>query len=141
MDNQRSDRPDRRTAFVARELRRHDIDIAALQDTRIADEDQMTDVGSGYTFYWKGRDAKDHRLYGEGFAVKNELVKHMDHLPVGISDRLMTLQLNISKNRKATLISAYAPTLMAEQEDKELFYSALDDTVSHIPRADKVVFL
>lgn len=141
MDNQRSDRPDRRTAFVARELRRLDIDIAALQETRLADEGQLTEVGGGYTFYWKGRDAKDHRLYGVGFAVKNELVKHMDHLPVGISDRLMTLQLNIGKNRKATLISAYAPTLMAEQEDKELFYSALDDTVSRIPRADKVVLL
>ena len=141
MDNQRSDRPERRTAFVARELRRLDIDIAALQETRLADEGQMTEVGGGYTFYWKGKDATDHRLYGVGFAVKNVLVKDMDNLPVGISERLMTLQINIGKNRKATLVSAYAPTLTADQEDKEQFYSALDDAVLQIPAADKVVVL
>lgn len=141
MDNQRSDRPERRTAFVARELRRLNIDIAALQETRLADEGQLTEVGGGYTFYWKGKDATDHRLYGVGFAVKNELVKDMDNLPVGISERLMTLQINIGKNRKATLVSAYAPTLMADQEDKEQFYSALDDAVLQIPAADKVVVL
>uniref|UniRef100_UPI00398F07BF atrial natriuretic peptide receptor 2-like n=1 Tax=Pristiophorus japonicus TaxID=55135 RepID=UPI00398F07BF len=34
MDNPNSDRPDRHTAIVARELRRFDVDIAALSETR-----------------------------------------------------------------------------------------------------------
>ena len=38
LENQGSDQPERRTAFVARELRRLDIVIAALQETRLADE-------------------------------------------------------------------------------------------------------
>jgi len=141
MDNKSSDRPERHTAFVARELRRLNIDIAALQETRLTDEGQLTEVGGGYTFYWKGKEADDHRLYGVSLAVKNELVKHMDHLPVGISGRLMTLQINIGNNRKATVVSAYAPMLLAEQADKELFYSALDHAVSQIPIADMVVLL
>jgi len=90
MDNKSSDRPERRTAFVARELRRLNIDIAALQETRLADKGQLTEVGGGYTLYWKEKEADDHRLYEVGFAVKNELIKHTNHLPVGISDRLMT---------------------------------------------------
>ena len=97
MDSQRSDCPERCTAFVAPELRRLDIDIAALQETTLADEGQLTEVGGGYTFYWKGKDATAHWLYGVGFAVKNELVKNMDNLSVGISERMITLQINIEK--------------------------------------------
>jgi len=51
MDNKSSDRPERRTAFVARKLRRLNIDIAALQETRLTDEGQLTEVGGGYTLY------------------------------------------------------------------------------------------
>ena len=47
-------------AFVACELRILDIDIAALHETRLAYESQLTEVGGGYTFYWRGRDATDH---------------------------------------------------------------------------------
>jgi len=45
MDNKSSDRPERPTAFVARELRRLNINIAALQGTRLTDEAQLTEVG------------------------------------------------------------------------------------------------
>ena len=117
MDDDKSDRPERRTAFIARELRGHDIDIAALQETRLPDEGQLTEVGGGYTFFWKGLPTASKRMYGVGFAIKTEIIRNLNHLPVGVNERLMTLQLNLGDNRKATLISAYAPTLLADQLD------------------------
>ncbi len=48
------DRPHRRTALVALELARYNIDIAALSETRLHGEDSLTEAGAGYTFFWKG---------------------------------------------------------------------------------------
>ena len=47
--------PDRRTALVANELKRYNVDIAALSETTFADEGQLTEKGAGYTFFWSGR--------------------------------------------------------------------------------------
>ena len=41
MDNQTSERPERRTAIISRELKRFRIDIAAFSETRLADEGQL----------------------------------------------------------------------------------------------------
>jgi len=59
-----SERPPRRTALVAAELSRYNIDIAALCETRLADEGSLTEVGEGYTFFWRGLPADQRRLHG-----------------------------------------------------------------------------
>ncbi|BHF83769.1 hypothetical protein SprV_0902691500 [Sparganum proliferum] len=41
LDNPRSDRPERRTALVARELARYKVDIAALSETRFSEQGQL----------------------------------------------------------------------------------------------------
>ena len=46
-----SSRPERSTALVARELKRYDIDIAPLSETRLAEAGQLVERGAGYTFY------------------------------------------------------------------------------------------
>lgn len=58
MGNKRSERPERHSAFVARDLRRLDIDIASLQQTRLADDGLIKETGGGYTFFWKGETIK-----------------------------------------------------------------------------------
>ncbi|KAF7242042.1 Craniofacial development protein 2 [Varanus komodoensis] len=45
-DNPSADQPERRTALVARELTRFNIDIAALCETRLANEGQLTETGA-----------------------------------------------------------------------------------------------
>ena len=40
----------RRTALIACELARYNIDIAALSETRIPDEGSLVETGTGYTF-------------------------------------------------------------------------------------------
>nr|VZI11346.1 unnamed protein product [Spirometra erinaceieuropaei] len=50
-DNPRSNRPERRTALVARELARYKVDIAALSETRFSEQGQLEELGAGYTFF------------------------------------------------------------------------------------------
>ncbi|KAF7238139.1 Craniofacial development protein 2 [Varanus komodoensis] len=66
-DNPSADRPERRTALVARELARFNIDIAALCETRLANEGQLTETGGRYSFFWCGRSSDKHRECGVGF--------------------------------------------------------------------------
>jgi len=141
MDIDKLNRLERRTAFIAHELRRLNVDIAALQETRLADEGQLTEIGGGYTFFWRGKPPDEQRAHGVGFAIKNEVVRKLDQLPGGINDRMMTLQLNLRRNRKATLISAYAPTSLADHQEKEQFYSNLDMVLSGIPKSAKIMIL
>ncbi|BHF69803.1 hypothetical protein SprV_0301285000 [Sparganum proliferum] len=51
LDNPRSNRPERRTALVARELARYKVDIAALSETRFSEQGQLEEVGAGYNFF------------------------------------------------------------------------------------------
>ena len=67
MDSAGSDRPQRRTALVGRELGRYDIQIAALSETRFADVGEIKEVGAGYTFFWSGRKSEERREAGVGF--------------------------------------------------------------------------
>ena len=114
MDSSSSDRPERRTALVGKELDRYKVEIAALSETRLAEEGLLKEVGAGYTFFWSGRKKEERREAGIGFAVKSHLVSKLSGLPKGINDRLVTQRLPLSGKRHATIVSAYAqrPTQM-----------------------------
>ena len=89
MDSAGSDRPQRRTALVGRELRRYRIQIAALSETRFADVGDIKEVGAEYTFFWSGRKSEDRLEAGVGFVIKTDLVGKLSGLPKGINDRLI----------------------------------------------------
>ena len=141
MDSSSSDRPERRTALVGRELDRFKGEIAALSETRLAEEELLKEVGAGYTFFWSGRMKEERREAGVGFAIKSHLVSKLSWLPKGINDRLMTLRLPLSGKRHATIISAYAPTVTNPDEVKDKFYDDLDSAISAAPRTDKLILL
>ena len=139
--------PERKTALVALELERYNLDIVALSETRFADEGQLqeepklNEQNPGYTFFWKGKDSSEPRQHGVGFAIKRTIVANLESLPRGISDRLMVLRIPISNKSYATLISAYAPTMSNPQESKDQFYSDLESAISSVPAADKLILL
>lgn len=135
------ERPQRRTALVAAELSRYNIDIAALSETRLLEEGSLTEEGMGYTFYWKGYPAGGQHLHGVGLAIKNTLLPKLTETPVGISERLMTLRIPLIKNRFATLLSVYAPTLPSDTETNDTFYQLLDGALRRIPKTDKILLL
>ena len=141
LDNAQANRPERRTAIVGRELARYNVDIAALSETRLAEEGQLREPGAGYTFFWSGRAKEDRREAGVGFAVKNALVNKLTSLPTGVNDRLMTLKLPLHGKKSATIISAYAPTMTNPDDIKEKFYQDLHSLTTAVPKADKLIIL
>ena len=140
-DPTRVDRPHRRTALIATELKRYGIDIAALSETRLASEDSLTENGEGYTFFWRGLPEEAARIHGMGFAKRSSLLNHLPETPVGVSERLMTLRIPLAAKRYATVVSAYAPTLPSAENIKDEFYDLLDRTLRSIPQADKIILL
>jgi len=140
MDKEDSDRSAGRTALIAAELCRYDVDIAALSETRLADEGYLTEVGGGYTFCWKGLPHDARRTHGVGFAIRSSLLSQITESPVGISERLMTVRLPLIKGRYMTVVSVYAPTLVPDESTKDSFYS-YSATLQAVPRNDRLVIL
>ncbi len=140
-NNMEGQRPPRRTALVASELNRYNIDIAALSETRFPDSDSLTEVGEGYTFFWQGLPKEAVRIHGVGFAIKTSLMKNLPESPIGVNERIMTLRIPLTNYRYATLVSVYAPTLTYPDEVKNTFYDQLDEVLRSIPRTDKLILL
>ena len=141
LDRKKAKRPERRTALIAREIKRYNLPIVALSETRFAGEGDLTEREAGYTFFWSGRNEQEKRESGVGFAIKSSLVSKLDKPPKGINDRLMTTRLPLQGNKFATLVSAYAPTMTNPAEIKEKFYEDLAAVISSVPSSDKLIIL
>ena len=134
-------RPEGRTALIAKELARYRIDIAALSETRLADEGTLKEDGGGYTFFWHGKPEAEERLHGVGFAVRTNLMKSIPSLPVGINEWLMKLRLPLTKSRHLTIISAYTLTLTNFDETWEKFYEDLDQLIRSTSPNDMLLIM
>ena len=110
---------------MARELARLDIDFAALSEVRFADQGSLGEDGAGYALFWSGKKKNERRLSGVGFMIKTSIARKLQNLPVGHSDRIMSLKLPIQDNKFATVLSVYAPALQAETGVNEAFYRDL----------------
>lgn len=141
MDRETSTRPERRTALVAKELSRYSIDIAALSETRLADEGSVAELKGGYTFFWKGKAQAEERIHGIGLAIKTSILKQLPDLPSTINERLMKLRFPLNASRHITIISAYAPTMTSSDEAKETFYEDLNNLVKDVPSGDTLLLL
>ena len=102
----------RKTATINLELKRLNIDIAALQETRLASNGSIQE--EDYTFFWQGKGPEERRLHGVGFAVKNTLLPSIEP-PTQGSDRILSLRLATSAG-PLNVLSIYAPTLLASDE-------------------------
>nr|VZI40043.1 unnamed protein product [Spirometra erinaceieuropaei] len=98
--NSRRNRPEWRTALLARELARYKLEIAALSKTRISEQGQLEEVGAGHTFLWSGRPRAERRDANVAFVNRNDIVGRLPRLPQGINDSLMA---NSSPSPTSTL--------------------------------------
>ena len=72
LDREAADQPERRTALVAMELAKYNIDIAALCVTRFSESGSLNDVK--YSFFWSGKPRGERREAGVDFAIKKDIV-------------------------------------------------------------------
>ncbi|BHF77929.1 hypothetical protein SprV_0602103900 [Sparganum proliferum] len=138
-DSPRSNRSERRTALVARELARYKVDIAALSETRFSEQGQLEEVGAGYTFFWSGRPRAVDKTRVSPSPSGTTL--WADCLPQGINDRLMSLRLHLWGGKFATIISAYAPPMTSPDAARDKFYEDLHALLATVSKADKLTVL
>ncbi|KAJ1176053.1 hypothetical protein NDU88_001336 [Pleurodeles waltl] len=141
MNSSKTNRPERRTALVARELVRYNIQIAALGETKFPDGGQLTEVKAGYTFFSSGRGRDERCEEGVGFAIRSNLISKLASLPKGFKDRIMSLRLPLKQKHHAPFISAYAPAMTNQEEIKDKFYEDLEHHIASLPKEDKLVIL
>ena len=127
----------RKTAVINKELARLNIDVACLQETRLADSGSLRK--SDYTFFWHGLNQDEPRQHGVGFAVKNSLIATTE-TPTEGSSRILALRMRTSAGF-VNIISAYAPTLSSTSEAKDQFSEALEASLSRIPRSEGLFLL
>ena len=127
----------RKTAIISRELARLNVDIAALQETRLAGSGSLKE--KEYTFFWHGKGEDEPREHGVGFAIRNKLIQLVELGPP-ISERLMLMKFN-TEEASTNLLSVYAPTLTSSQDVKDAFYSKLDETIKRIPKNEALFLL
>ena len=132
LDREGADRPERRTALVAMELAKYNIDNATLCETSFSESGSLNDLE--YSFFWSGKPEGETREAGVGFAINTD-IRHKADINV------TTMKLPVSKDNFATIISVYALTITNPYENKEAFYSQLASMLSGIPRTDKLLLL
>ena len=82
----------RKTAIISEELNKLDVDIAALQETRLTETGSLREAK--YTLFWCGKSRDKPRQHGVGLAVKNKLLGKIETPAAVFSRRNLLLQTN-----------------------------------------------
>ena len=126
------------THSLVKDLHSYNIDIACIQETHLRGTDSL-ELDNTYTLYYTG--PENSSKHGIGIVIKKNCLakfKRIDDRVCQIEVELDKLIENkdINKNKKLTVISAYAPTLTNSQKNPivaDNFYNSLQQTVNLIP--------
>ncbi|KAK3549961.1 hypothetical protein QTP86_016841, partial [Hemibagrus guttatus] len=91
-------------------------------------------IGAGFKLFYYGVDSKRN---GVGVVLKEEFVRNVLEVK-RVSDRVMSLKLEI-EGVMLNVVSGYAPQVGCELEEKETFWSELDELMESIPTGERVV--
>lgn len=127
----------RKTAVIDAELSRLNVNIAALQETRLGESGTLQEQDC--IFFWQGKAAVGTRLHGVGFVVRNCHLLTIQ-LPIDVTERILTLTLSTPMGF-AGIMGVYGPTLSATLEVKDQFYEDLDATIDRVPRSEPLFLL
>ncbi|KAK3557964.1 hypothetical protein QTP86_005212 [Hemibagrus guttatus] len=114
-------------------MERRKVDILCVQETRWKGS-KARSIGAGFKLFYYGVDSKRN---GVGVVLKEEFVRNVLEVK-RVSDRVMSLKLKI-EGVMLNVVSGYAPQVGCELEEKERFWSELDEVMESIPTGDRVV--
>ena len=122
---------------VLREMTNNKVEILCVSEARWTDSGRRI-LASGHTIFYSGRTDNLHRG-GVTVIVTRKVDKTvLEWKPV--NDRLMKVRFN-SKFAKLTIIACYAPTVEAEEEEKDEFYEQLEEEIRTTPRHDVLMVI
>ncbi|KAK3564791.1 hypothetical protein QTP86_027819, partial [Hemibagrus guttatus] len=114
-------------------MERRKVDILCVQETRWKGS-KARSIGAGFKLFYYGVDSKRN---GVGVVLKEEFVRNLLEVK-RVSDRVMSLKLEI-EGVMLNVVSGYAPQVGCELEEKEKFWSELDEVMESIPTGERVV--
>ncbi|KAK3529744.1 hypothetical protein QTP86_003009 [Hemibagrus guttatus] len=114
-------------------MERRKVDILCVQETRWKGS-KARSIGAGFKLFYYGVDSKRN---GAGVVLKEEFVRNVLEVK-RVSDRVMGLKLEI-EGVMLNVVSGYAPQVGCELEEKERFWSELDEVMESIPTGERVV--
>ncbi|KAK3505678.1 hypothetical protein QTP70_004488, partial [Hemibagrus guttatus] len=114
-------------------MERRKVDILCVQETRWKGS-KAHSIGAGFKLFYYGADSKRN---GVGVVLKEEFVRNVLEVK-RVSDRVMSLKLEI-EGVMLNVVSGYAPQVGCELEEKERFWSELDEVMESIPTGERVV--
>ncbi|KAK3506481.1 hypothetical protein QTP70_001796, partial [Hemibagrus guttatus] len=114
-------------------MERRKVDILYVQETRWKGS-KARSIGAGFKLFYYGVDSKRN---GVGVVLKEEFVRNVLEVK-RVSDRVMSLKLEIEEVI-LNVVSGYAPQVGCELEEKDRFWSELDEVMENIPTGEKMV--
>ncbi|KAK3554907.1 hypothetical protein QTP86_000945 [Hemibagrus guttatus] len=114
-------------------MERRKVDILCVQETRW-NGSKARSIGAGFKLFYYGVDSKRN---GVGVVLKEEFVRNVLEVK-RVSDRVMSLKLEI-EGVMLNVVGGYAPQVGCELEEKERFWSELDEVMESIPTGERVV--
>ncbi|KAK3538591.1 hypothetical protein QTP86_006976 [Hemibagrus guttatus] len=114
-------------------MERRKVDILCVQETKWKGS-KARSIGAEFKLFYYGVDS---RRNGVGVVLKEEFVKNVLEVK-RVSDRVMSLKLEI-EGVMLNVVSGYAPQVGCELEEKERFWSELDEVMESIPTGERVV--
>ncbi|KAK3518575.1 hypothetical protein QTP70_004096 [Hemibagrus guttatus] len=114
-------------------MERRKVDILCVQETRWKGS-KARSIGAGFKLFYYGVDSKRN---GVGVVLKEEFVRNVLEVK-RVSDRVMNLKLEF-EGVMLNVVSGYAPQVGCELEEKERFWSELDEVMESIPTGERVV--
>ncbi|KAK3537219.1 hypothetical protein QTP70_003376 [Hemibagrus guttatus] len=114
-------------------MERRKVDILCVQETRWRGS-KARSIGAGFKLFYYGVDSKRN---GVGVVLKEEFVRNVLEVK-RVSDRVLSLKLEI-EGVMLNVVSGYAPQVGCELEEKERFWSELDEVMESIPTGERVV--
>ncbi|KAK3572845.1 hypothetical protein QTP86_008260 [Hemibagrus guttatus] len=114
-------------------MERRKVDILCVQETRWKGS-KARSIEAGFKLFYYGVDSKRN---GVGVVLKEEFVRNVLEVK-RVSDRVMSLKLEI-EGVMLNVVSGYAPQVGCELEEKERFWSELDEVMESIPTGERVV--
>lgn len=121
---------------IANEMLRFKLNVLALQEIRWKEAGKIDKLN--YTLFFSGNAEKSGHA-GTGFMISKDTRKLLlGFTPV--NERLCSLRLK-GKFNNVSIISAYAPTENADEDDKEHFYIILEALIEKVPKYDTILIL